>query len=552
MKAESSSPIILLIDDQQMAEELVRNMFFDQPDICLHYLHASDQALNVARELKPTVILVDLRMPLVDGLGVTRELRAHPETEGIPVILLSSEESAEIKAQAFAEGANDYLVKWPDKRELSARVHYHSSAFMARKQRDDAFSSLHKSQQELLVRTQELAQSQAALQQAQKMEAIGQLTGGVAHDINNVLQIIYGNLELLKLITADNAAAQSRVAAALVGVNRGTKLCSQLLAFARRQPLQPVIVNTRGLLCNVCELLRGPLGELMAIDMVIADDLWNVATDPGQLENVILNLAINARHAMEGHGTLTIRAQNILPGASDPDASPADDGQYVLIEMVDTGAGMSPEVLQRAFEPFFTTKPQGEGTGLGLSMAYGFAKQNGGYIFLESEVGRGTSVKLFLPRADGAAAPEEDLPADRVMGGVETILVVEDEPDIRATTVEQLANLGYMTLQAEDATSALRMIESGAHVDLLFCDVVMPGPLRSTDLAAQARALLPDLQVLFTSGYSEGILAHQGHIDPSINLLQKPYSVDMLSQKIRHLLRRVVRKAPPLTGGAGS
>jgi signal transduction histidine kinase len=538
MKADLTAPSVLLIDDQSMAEDLIRHMLRERPDISLRYLPEAEEALEVALALRPTVVLVDLRMPKVDGLAVTRSLRSHDETRRIPVVLLSSEDDAEVKAQAFAAGANDYMVKWPDKRELVARVCYHSSAYLAHKQLDDAFLSLHRSKEELLQRTQELAQSQAALHQAQKMEAVGQLTGGVAHDFNNVLQVINGNLELLKLLTSGNQAAQNRIAAAAVGVDRGAKLASHLLAFARRQPLQPVVINAGELLRSMDEMLRHSLGDLTAVETDIADGLWNTTADPSQLENVMLNLAINARDAMSGSGTLTISARNAGPGGHTRESPEGDSGsRHVLIEVTDTGTGMPPEMLERVFEPFFTTKPAGQGTGLGLSMAYGFVKQSGGFIRLESEVGKGTTVKIFLPCTDDTAADNEQPAVTPVFGGIETILVVEDEADVRETTAQLLTNLGYLALQAEDANAALKILENGTHVDLVFTDVVMPGPLRSADFAQKARHLLPNLQVLFTSGYSEGILAHGGRVDPSVSLLRKPYTADALAQKIRTLLR---------------
>ncbi|WP_225984636.1 response regulator [Noviherbaspirillum aerium] len=537
IKADQTAPSVLLIDDQSMAEDLIRHMLRDRPDIRLHYSPDAAEALNMALALRPTVVLVDLRMPTVDGLGVTRSLRSHAETRRIPVVLLSSEDDAEIKAQAFADGANDYLVKWPDKRELVARICYHSSAYLAHKQLDDAFVSLRQSKEELLLRTQELAQSQAALHQAQKMEAVGQLTGGVAHDFNNVLQVINGNLELLKLLTEGNQAAQNRIAAAVVGVDRGARLASHLLAFARRQPLQAVVINAGELLQGMDELLRHSLGDLTTVETVIADGLWNTTADPSQLENVILNLAINARDAMSGSGTVRIHARNAGVGGHIAECPDRDGGRYVLIEVADTGTGMPPEVLERVFEPFFTTKPAGQGTGLGLSMAYGFVKQSGGHIRMESEVGKGTTVKVFLPCTDDHAAWGKKAAAEPVFGGIETILVVEDEADVRETTAQLLTNLGYLTLKAEDANSALRILESGTHVDLVFTDVVMPGPLRSAEFAQKARHMLPGLQVLFTSGYSEGILAHGGRVDPSVSLLRKPYTAEALTQKIRTLLR---------------
>ncbi|MEC4717942.1 response regulator [Noviherbaspirillum sp. CPCC 100848] len=538
MKADTTAPRVLMIDDQSMAEDMIRHMLSDRPDISLNYSPQADNAVNLALAVRPTVVLVDLRMPTVDGLAVTRSLRGHAETRRIPIVLLSSEDDAEIKAQAFADGANDYLVKWPDKRELVARICYHSSAYLAHKQLDEAFESLRQSKEELLLRTQELAQSQAALHQAQKMEAVGQLTGGVAHDFNNVLQVINGNLELLKLLTAGNQPAQNRIAAAAAGVDRGAKLASHLLAFARRQPLQAVVLNAGELLQGMDELLRHSLGDLTSVQTVVADSLWNTTADPGQLENVILNLAINARDAMAGSGTVTLSARNAGPGGHTRECPEHDaGGRYVLIEVTDTGTGMPPEVLERVFEPFYTTKPAGQGTGLGLSMAYGFVKQSGGHIRLQSEVGQGTTVKVFLPCTDDSAVTEEKPAAGPVFGGIESILVVDDEPDVRETTAQLLTNLGYLALQAENADAALRILERGTHVDLVFTDVVMPGRLRSADFAQKARQLLPHLQVLFTSGYSEGILAHGGRVDPSVSLLRKPYTAEALAQKIRTLLR---------------
>ncbi|GIZ52300.1 response regulator [Noviherbaspirillum aridicola] len=538
MTTEPLTYNVLLIDDQQMAEDLIGQMLADKTDLRLHFLLDSSKALATAIVLQPSVVLVDLRMPGLDGFGVTAALRADPATRDIPVVLLSSEDSPDVKVRAFAEGANDYLVKWPDKRELVARVLYHASANLARKQRDDAFLSLRRSQQELLKRTEELAQSQAALHQAQKMEAIGQLTGGVAHDFNNVLQVISGNLELLRLMTRGNEAAQSRIAAAAVGVDRGAKLAAHLLAFARRQPLQSVVIDPARLLRDMSDLLRRALGDMTRVETVLDEGLWTICVDPSQLENVILNLALNARDAMDSEGRLTIRACNVGSGIPGSERPPRGNGDHVLISVSDTGTGMPADVLERAFEPFFTTKPAGQGTGLGLSMAYGFVKQSDGHIALESEPGRGTTVKIFLPRCDGAAAAPPPEPTAAVTGGAETILVVEDEHDVRATTVALLNNLGYRTCQAADATAALRLLQDGTRVDLVFTDVMMPGPLSSVEFVEQARRMLPGLQVLFTSGYSEGVIAHGGRIDPGLNLLPKPYTAEALSQKIRQLLAR--------------
>ncbi|MDR5856483.1 response regulator [Caballeronia sp. LZ050] len=391
-----------------------------------------------------------------------------------------------------------------------------------------------------------LRHAEEALRMAQKMEAIGKLTGGVAHDFNNLLQVIGGNLQLLAKDVAGQDKPEQRVKSALAGVARGANLASQLLAFGRRQPLAPKVVNLGRFVRGLDDMFRRALGDGIEVETIVSGGLWNTLVDPFQVENALLNLAINARDAMKGHGKLTIEAGNASLDETyalrNADVTP---GQYVMVAVTDTGSGMSPEVQERAFEPFFTTKREGQGTGLGLSMVYGFVKQSGGHVKVYSEEGHGTTVRLYLPRARQEEDLETNVDAGPAKGGSETILVVEDDEEVRATVVDLLADLGYRVLRAKDAQSALAIVESGVPIDLLFTDVVMPGPLRSTELARKARERVPGIAVLFTSGYTDNAIVHAGRLDEGIDLLSKPYTHESLARKIRHVLGQRADNAPP-------
>jgi signal transduction histidine kinase/DNA-binding response OmpR family regulator len=393
------------------------------------------------------------------------------------------------------------------------------------------------------VAARALAEEQ--LRQAQKMEAIGSLTGGVAHDFNNVLQVINGNLQMMAADASGNPATLRRLSAATDAVKRGAKLAAHLLAFARRQPLSPTVLNPRRLLAGMSEMLHRALGETMRIETVLSDHLWHVQVDRNQLENALLNLAINARDAMKADGTLTVRAANrVLDAAFCSDKPELSPGEYVVFSVTDTGAGMPPDVLEHAFEPFFTTKPHGHGTGLGLSMVFGFVRQSGGHTLIESELGRGTTVSLFFPRC---CEPETAEAADETsapVGGGETVLVVEDDADVRLTAVEMLVQLGYKVLTASSGDAALEFIDSDVPIDLLFTDVVMPGKIKSVELARRAAARSPSVPTLFTSGYTRDEIVHHGKLDAGITLLSKPYRRDDLARKVRGVLRAAA-------GGAG-
>ncbi|WP_245292809.1 hybrid sensor histidine kinase/response regulator [Pararhizobium arenae] len=375
------------------------------------------------------------------------------------------------------------------------------------------------------------------LRQSQKMEALGQLTGGVAHDFNNLLQVVSGNLQLLTGDIQGNERAQKRIENALAGVSRGSKLASQLLAFGRRQPLEPKAINIGRFVGGIEDMLRRTLGEAIEIETIQSGGLWNALVDPTQIENALLNLAINSRDAMEGAGKLTIEVANAyLDAAYARQNDDVQPGQYVMLAVTDTGSGMTPEVLAQVFEPFFSTKPMDKGTGLGLSMVYGFVKQSGGHVKIYSAVGQGTTIKLYFPRilqTEDVIVEGDFGPAT---GGTETILVAEDDDQVRNTVVELLGDLGYSILKAKDAAGALTIIESGASIDLLFTDVVMPGPLRSTELVRKVRERSPEIAVLFTSGYTENSIVHGGRLDEGVELLTKPYTREALARKIRHVL----------------
>ena len=379
-------------------------------------------------------------------------------------------------------------------------------------------------------------ETQERLRQSQKMDAIGQLTGGVAHDFNNVLTVITGTIEILEDGVADRPQLAAIAQLIDQAAARGAEITSQLLTFARRQPLQPRQVDINALVLDTCKLLKPMLGEHIEIEPVLAADAWPTLADPSQLSAVIVNLAVNARDAMPDGGKLKLETANVVideAAASDEEVGP---GEFATIAIRDTGVGIPADIIGRVFEPFFTTKGIGRGTGLGLSMVYGFAKQTGGTVKIESEEGRGTVVRLYLPRSQGLASEHTvSAPPVAPLGGRETILVVEDDPLVRGYVIAQLGNLGYKTLVASEAETALALVEQGAQFDLLFTDVIMPGGMNGRELAEIVRERRPGMKVLYTSGYTDEIV-REGHLDPGIALLRKPYRKSDLSKKIREVL----------------
>ena len=379
--------------------------------------------------------------------------------------------------------------------------------------------------------------AEARLHQIQKMDAVGQLTGGVAHDFNNLLTVIIGALDLdPKQVPAELRPA---IEQALRAAERGAALTHRLLAFSRQQTLMAQKVDLNRLIRDMDELVRRTLGEHVEIELKLAADLWPALADSGQVENSLLNLAINARDAMPEGGKLTIETTNIHLD-EDYAASNAEvaTGDYVMLAVTDTGTGMPPDVLAHVFEPFFTTKEVGKGTGLGLSMIYGFAKQSGGHAKIYSEVGHGTTVRLYLPRLSSATTTAEPSAAAMAprKGGGETILVVEDNPDVRRLVLRQLRDLGYAVIEAANGPQALQILDGDAAIDLLFTDVVMPGGMTGRQLAEAAKGRRPNLRTLFTSGYTEDSILRLGKLDPGVRLLSKPYRKHELATRIREAL----------------
>jgi signal transduction histidine kinase/CheY-like chemotaxis protein len=399
-------------------------------------------------------------------------------------------------------------------------------------------NALNHSAESLQTQRADIERLNSRLQQSQRLEAVGQLTGGVAHDFNNLLTVVLGNAELLAEQATDRPQQRQLAETIAAAAQRGAVLTRQLLAFARRQTLDPRAIDVNQLLAALDPMLRRTLGEHIEIETIRGAGLWLALVDAGQLDNAILNLCLNARDAMPSGGRLTLETANAALDAAYaeryPDVAP---GQYVMLAVSDTGHGIAPEHLKQVFEPFFTTKPKGKGTGLGLAMVYGFIKQSAGHVSIYSEAGHGTTVKLYLPRAPVGASPAAPAPPAQVPveGGSERVLVVEDDELVREHACRELRALGYEVLAADGGKAALALIEQHADIALLFTDVVMPG-MSGRSLADAARAMRPGLRVLYTSGYTENAIVHHGRLDSGVKLLPKPYRRAELARAVRGAL----------------
>ncbi len=403
--------------------------------------------------------------------------------------------------------------------------------------RDEAIAAEQALRAEISVR--ERAEGQ--IRQMQRMESIGQLTGGIAHDFNNMLAIVIGSLDLARRRLDEPEKLRRNIDNAYEGAERAAGLTARLLAFSRQQPLAPLTLDVNKLVAGMSDMLRRTLGEQYMVETVLAGGLWRCFADPGQLESAIVNLAVNARDAMPEGGRLTVETANAYLDDEYAKVRPeVVPGQYVMISVTDQGMGMNPETVARAFDPFFTTKPVGKGTGLGLSQIFGFMKQTGGHAAIYSEIGQGTTVKLYLPRSFGEATDPhssgsvDEIEIPRANSG-ETVLVVEDEQRVRHFSVDALRDLGYVVISAANGAEALKALAAQPQIDMLFTDIVMP-EMNGRKLADAAKEMRPDIKVLFTTGYTRNAVVHNGMLDAGVAFLPKPFSLTQLAEKIRAVL----------------
>jgi DNA-binding response OmpR family regulator len=510
-----------------------------------------EAGLHAARAVAPDLILSDVMMPRLDGFGLLRAVRADAELRSIPVILLSARAGEEAQVEGLDAGADDYLIKPFSARELLARVATNLAIARARsgeqhamarlnaeleKRVEERTAELAAANRQLLKQIEERERVEATLRQMQRLEAVGQLTSGVAHDFNNLLTVVLGNIGFLEkgLNGADPKAAQ-RLSFMRTAAERGAKLTSQLLAFSRRQRLEPKPINLNEAVQSMRDLLESTMGGSVQIETLLRQDLWTALVDPTQIELVVLNLAINARDAMQVGGRLTVETANVTLGpARRPEEPPA--GDYVMIAVGDTGHGMPPDVLAKCLEPFFTTKDIGKGSGLGLSQVLGFAQQSGGGVRIDTRVDEGTTVRVYLPRATAPSrAPlvgEPATPLAEPLNEACGILLVDDDHGVREVTASMLQEMGHAVLEAGSGGHALELLEQQPNIELMLIDFAMPG-MNGAELARQVRAKRPGLPMIFLTGYADTTAL--GDIDED-HIIRKPFRDSDLVAKIRHVL----------------
>ena len=585
---------ILILEDSPTQAERLKLILEDEG---FAVVHAADGETAMVRFAAAPfdVVISDIVMPGMSGYDFCREVKKTPKGRETPVILLSTLSDPMDIIRGLECGADNFITKPYEAEQLIGRVRtvlqnremrgagkvtfgievmFLGKTFVVTSEKEQILDLLiatfedivrtnrglqeskaqltaakkeielyaQELEQRVAERTAELLEQQKQLHHAQKMEAVGQLTGGLAHDFNNLLTIVVGNLDALEGMLARHPDALACANDALNATLRGAELTKQLLAFSRRQQLQSRVIDLNQLVTGITGLLRRTLGENIEIKSGLSDNLWLAEVDPAQVESALVNLAVNARDAMPGGGQLTIETANKhldeQYAAENADVGPGD---YVMLAVSDSGTGIPAEILGRVFDPFFTTKPVGKGTGLGLSMVYGFAKQSGGHIKIYSEEGHGTAVRLYLPKAKRLAdvAETKAVTDDAQLAGKgEVVLVVEDNDDVRAIVTRHLGELGYRVLLATNAAEAINVLDGPEHIDLLFSDVIMPGKLTCEDLLRRARELRPSVAILLTSGFSEAAIHGTLMSGRRDAMLSKPYRKQDLAYKVREVLQR--------------
>jgi signal transduction histidine kinase len=524
---------ILYVERHETDIDLTSAHFLEHADhLALTIVRSSGDALARLAETAFDLILTDLRMPDLSALELLRELRQRESSAPLIVVTGKGDEAAAVAALRL--GAYDYIVK---REGYLTQLPYAIDNAVSRAQLEQLNSRLKTELVEQERGESERARLAEELRQVQKIDSLGRLAGGIAHDFNNLLTVIQGQADLILQDLHHDDPLRESVDDIQAAASRAADLTRQLLAFSRRQLLHPRVLDLNALLAESTRLLGRLLGEDIELATVYGDNLGLVRADPGQLDQVVVNLSVNARDAMPHGGTLTIETRNVTvdPAAAERHAA-FRAGSYVLLTISDTGSGMSAEVLDRIFEPFFTTKDVGKGTGLGLAMVYGIVKQSGGWIWVSSEVGRGTTFEIYLPRVNEAAAPADPPPAVSHRRGTETVLVAEDDEGVRKLTCRSLRKSGYQVLEAANGGEALMLCERRQRpIDLLVTDVVMPG-MSGPQLVERLKQLHPEMKVLYTSGYTDAAVVRLGLLDESLDFLQKPFTPAELNRKVREVL----------------
>ena len=568
---DGAAPLrILLLEDSDLDAELLGAVLEDADlAVALDRVISRDAFAAATAAGCHDIILADYVLPAFDGMSALAMARAHcPE---IPFVFVSGTLGEDVAVEALKNGATDYVTKQRLDRlpRVILRALSEARAHVLRRQAEQALRDLNESlEQRVAERTRELAEANTALQhqiaereriedalrQAQRLEAVGQLTSGVAHDFNNLLTVIAGNIEFLERAVFDDRSRR-RLDMMRGAAERGARLTAQLLAFSRRQKLEPVPVQLNRTVASMRDLLQSSMGGSSRIEMTLQPDLWPALVDATQIELIILNLAINARDAMAVGGCLTIETANVRLTSPPARVEEPNPGEYAMVAVSDTGTGIPAEVLARVFEPFFTTKEVGKGSGLGLAQVYGFAKQSGGGVRIDTRVGEGTSVRVYLPRAAGEAALHELRPAladvslARDASDKRVVLVVDDDSAVRDITTTRLAEAGYAVREAGSGLAAIQALEADAAVDLAVLDFAMPG-MNGVEVATVIRSRWPAIQILFVTGYADHTALSQVDVGGDDRVVQKPFRGEDLERKVASILER----RPRLTlvaGGAG-